>query len=204
VSVVFTSLTSLATLLHLDKFNFDNANGWLWLIVYVLVPPLLVALLPLQLRRPGGEPPRSAPIERWLLPIVAIQALIALVIGMALVVAPSTADSLWPWELTPLTSRTVGAWLLALTTGLGMTLWERDWARIRVATLTYTVMPLLQFVALARFSDTVNWDSAGVWAYLAFLVSLLLLGAFGIRRSWFAEPSLDAPRSVTSVSVPRS
>jgi hypothetical protein len=186
VSVVFTSLTLLATLLHLDKFKFDNANGWLWVIVYVTVPPLLVFLLPGQLRLPGGEPPRAAPIDRWLLPIMAVQGAIVLVIGTALIVAPSTSDSLWPWQLTPLTSRAVGAWLLALAAGLAVTLFERDWARIRVAAVTFTAGPLLQFVALARFSDTVNWNSAGIWAYLVFLAGILLLGLYGLPRSFAA------------------
>jgi hypothetical protein len=148
------------------------------------VPPTLIVLLPRQLRAPGDEPPRSSPVERWLLPIVALQGLVVLVIGVALWVAPSSADSLWPWTLTPLTARAVGAWLLALATGLAMTLWERDWGRLRVATPTYVAAPLLQFVALARFSDTVNWSAAGVWAYAALLVSILLLGAFGVSRSW--------------------
>jgi hypothetical protein len=193
VSIVFISLTSLATLLHLDKFNFDNANGWLWVIVYVTVPPLLLVLLPRQLRLPGGDPPREAPLERWLFPIVAAQALIVLVIGLALLLTPSRADSLWPWTLTPLTSRAVAAWLLALAAGLAVTLWERDWRRVRVATLTYAAAPLLQFVALARFSDTVNWDTAGVWLYVAFLASILLLGLYGLRQA-FAARAETTPR----------
>lgn len=184
VSIVFISLTSLATLLHLDKFNFDNANGWLWVVVYVAVPPLLVILLVHQLRLPGTLPPREAPIESWLIPIVAFQALVVLVIGAALVVAPSTADSLWPWPLTPLTSRAVGAWLLALAVGLTVAVWERDWTRIRVSTLTFAAAPLLQFVALARYSDTVNWDTAGIWLYVAFLSSILILGLYGLWRSF--------------------
>jgi hypothetical protein len=187
VSIVFISLTLLATLLHLDKFQFENANGWLWVIVYVAVPPLLVVLLPAQLRLPGGDPPRAAPLERWLFPILGVQAAIVLVIGTALIVVPSTADSLWPWPLTPLTSRAVGAWLLALTIGLAMTIWERDWVRIRVAILTYVAAPILQFVALARFSDTVNWDTAGIWLYLGFLSSILLLGVFGLVRGYTAR-----------------
>lgn len=192
VSIVFITLTMVATLLHLDKFQFDNANGWLWVIVYVAVPPLLIFLLPRQLRLPGAEPARKTPLERWLLPIVAVQALVVLVLGVVLMVAPSAADSLWPWPLTPLTGRAVGAWLLALATGLAVSLWERDWARIRVATLTYTVAPLLQFVALARFSETVNWDGAGIWVYVAFLASLLLLGLFGVRRSFAEGPEPSA------------
>ena len=123
VSLVFTSLTLLATLIHLDKFQFDNVNGWLWSIVYVAVPPTLVLLLPRQLRLPGREPPRSAPIAGWLLSIVALQGLVVLVIGVALWIDPSSAGSLWPWTLTPLTARAVGAWLLALATGLAATLW---------------------------------------------------------------------------------
>lgn len=186
VSLVFTSLTLLATLLHLDKFQFDKANGWLWVAVYAVVPPWLVLMLPLQLREPGIEPPRTAPLERWLLPVVAVQALVVLVIGVALWVAPSSADSLWPWPLTPLTARAVGAWLLALATGLAMTIWERDWERIRVAVPTYVAMPILQFVALVRFSGTPSWDGVGAWLYVAFMVSILLLGLFGLRRTWLA------------------
>jgi hypothetical protein len=196
VSIVFTSLTLLATLLHLDKFQFDNANGWLWLIVYVVVPPWLLVLLPLQLREPGREPPRTAPLERWLIPVIALQALVVLVIGVALWLAPSSADSLWPWTLTPLTARATGAWLLALAAGLAVTLWEHDWLRVRVAVPTFAAMPLLQLVALARFSGTLRWHGAGAWFYVAFLLSILLLGAFGLRRTWLAPREPAAPAAV--------
>jgi hypothetical protein len=198
VSVVFTSLTLLATLLHLDKFSFDNANGWLWLIVYVVVPLCLIVLLPRQLREPGVEPVRTAPLERWLLPLMALQALVVLVIGTALWVAPSSADSLWPWALTPLTARAVGAWLLALATGLAVTIWERDWTRIQVAVVTYAAMPVLQLVALLRYSNTFNWGGTGAWAYVAFLVSILFLGLFGIRRTWLVPGPFEAPAPATT------
>jgi hypothetical protein len=200
VSIVFTSLTLLATLLHLDKFHFDNANGWLWLVVYLVVPPWLLVLLPLQLREPGHEPPRTAPLEWWLFPVMAVQAAAVLVIGVALWVAPSRAGSLWPWALTPLTAQAVGAWLLALAAGLAVTMWEHDWLRVRVAVVTYAAMSLLQLVALARFAGTVNWSGAGAWLYVLFLLSILFLGAYGIRRTWLTgeEPVpagvLTAPR----------
>jgi hypothetical protein len=199
VSIVFTTLTLLATLLHLDKFQFDNANGWLWLVVYLVVPPWLLVLLPLQLREPGHEPPRTAPIEWWLFPVMAAQAAVVLVIGIALWVAPSRAGSLWPWALTPLTAQAVGAWLLALAAGLAVTMWEHDWLRVRAAVVTYAAMPLLQLIALARFGGTLDWSGAGAWLYVLFLLSILFLGAYGIRRTWLTgeEPVLGvltAPR----------
>jgi hypothetical protein len=187
VSVVFTTGTMVATLLHLDKFNFDNVNGWLWTIVYVTVPPYLVLVGIGQLRVRGEDPPRSAPIPGWLVLLVSLQALIALVVGVVLFVAPSTSDELWAWTLTPLTARTVAAWSLALAAGLAFTAWQRDWTRVRIATPTYVAIPALQFVALARFSDTVDWSDVKLWAYVIFLGGVLALGLYGLLRSWRVE-----------------
>ena len=192
VSVVFTTVTLAATLLHLDRFNFDNANGWLWTIVYVTVPPYLVLVGLRQLRVPGDDPPRTAPIPGWLVGLVSAQAVIALAVGVLLFAWPSTADELWPWPLTPLTSRTVAAWSLALAAGLAFTAWQRDWARVRIATPTYVAIPVLQLVALLRFSDTVSGSDPQLWAYVAYLGGVLVLGVYGLRKSWAVERAPDA------------
>ena len=63
--LLFTTLTLLATLLHLDRFHLDTASGWVWLAVYAAVPPVMLALFVRQLRVPGGDPPRRAPLPRW-------------------------------------------------------------------------------------------------------------------------------------------
>jgi hypothetical protein len=184
VSVVFTTGTMLATLLHLDKFNFENVNGWLWTIVYVTVPPYLILVGFRQLRARGDDPPKTAPIQGWIVILVAVQAAIALVVGVLLFLAPSTSDELWSWTLTALTARTVAAWSLALFAGLAFTAWQRDWARVRIATPTYVAIPVLQFVALARFSDTVDWSDVKLWAYVVYLGGVLALGLYGLRQSW--------------------
>lgn len=195
VSVVFTSMTLFATLLHLDKFNFDNVNGWLWTIVYLTVPPYLVVVGVYQLRVRGDDPPRAAPLPRWLVGAITAQAAIALVVGVLLFVAPSTADDLWSWTLTPLTARTVAAWSLALAAGLAFTAWQRDWARIRIATPTYVAIPVLQFIALLRFSDTVDGSDVKLWAYVVYLAGVLVLGLYGLAKSWNVERH-DAPAPV--------
>lgn len=196
VSVVFITLTMVATLLHLDKFKFDNVNGWLWTIVYVSIPPLLLVLIVFQLRLPGSDPPRLQPLEAWLFPLVAVQLVAALAVGASLFLVPSSASHLWPWTLTPLTSRAVGAWLLALAAGLAATIYERDWRRIRVAVPTFFAMPVLQAVALARFSGPVDWGAMSLWLYLVYLVSLFVLGGYGLLRMGDTSPGsgLVSPR----------
>jgi hypothetical protein len=192
VSVVFTTGTMVATLLHLDKFNFDNVNGWLWTIVYVTVPPYLILFGFRQLRLRGEDPPKTAPIPGWIVTLVAAQAAIALVVGVLLFFVPSTADELWSWPLTPLTARTVAAWSLALFAGLAFTAWQRDWTRVRIATPTYVAIPVLQLVALARFSDTVDWSDLKLWAYVVYLGGVLLLGLYGLLRSWSVARTPEA------------
>jgi hypothetical protein len=70
---------------------------------------------------------------------------------------------------------------------------------VRVAVVTYAAMPLLQLIALARFGGTLDLSGAGAWLYVLFLLSILFLGAYGIRRTWLTgeEPVLGvltAPR----------
>ena len=43
----------------------------------------------------------------------ALQAALLAVVGMALMAMPGSADW-WPWQLTPLTARAIGAWCIGL------------------------------------------------------------------------------------------
>ena len=68
------TLLLLATLLHLDRFHLDSATGWIWIVLYALLPPGAVLMLvsspacpaaTLRARRrsrPG--PVRSSPFTR--------------------------------------------------------------------------------------------------------------------------------------------
>src|SRR5882762_11416909 len=67
---LFTTLTLVVTLVHFDRFNFSrsvaSAQGaaWFWLAIYASVPVAMLVVGWLQLRAPGGDPPRgpSAPL----------------------------------------------------------------------------------------------------------------------------------------------
>lgn len=183
--LLFTTLTTIVTLLHLDRFHLAHPSlltrgaAWAWLAVYVLVPPTMGALLIGQLRAPGGDPPRSAPLPAVVRATLLVHALIMLPLGLALLFAPVATAALWPWALTPLTGRAIGAWLVALGVAAAHTLWENDWRRIQVATLSYTVFGSLQLLALARYGQELQWGMASAWIYLVFMLSVLALGLYG-------------------------
>ena len=89
--------------------------------------PLLVGLLVLQLRVPGSDPPREAPLPGWIRAVLALQAAALIGVGAALFIAPvDVADAIWPWTLTSLTGRVIAAWLIALGVGVVTVLVEND------------------------------------------------------------------------------
>jgi hypothetical protein len=61
---LFTVLTLLATLIHIDLFRMDSVFGWAWLVVYLVVPLGYGVFSVRQLRIAGGDPPRQAPLPR--------------------------------------------------------------------------------------------------------------------------------------------
>ncbi|HEY6744783.1 MAG TPA: hypothetical protein VI357_03605 [Mycobacteriales bacterium] len=182
---VFSVLTLVATLLHLDKFHFGAAGAvarfaaWFWLAVYVVVPVALVWCIVRQQRAPGVDPEKRHPVPAVLAGGFALQGLLMTVVGVVLFVAPHRARSLWPWTLTPLTARVVAAWLIAFGVAAGLTLVERDLDRLFAGAVAYTVFGVLELVALARFEDDSGWQSAAGIIYLVILVTVVPVGAFG-------------------------
>ena len=100
--VLFTTLTLVTTLLHLDRFHLNSPDPftlfvtWAWIVVYVTVPPALVVLWVRQLRVPGGDPPLTASLPRWYCSVVGIQIAVALALGTVLFVTPQAAAQVWP------------------------------------------------------------------------------------------------------------
>src|SRR4051794_20016768 len=166
--LAFTLLTLAATVLHIDKFHLQpefaalpwlaRAAAWFWLTVYVLIPLAMVVCLVRQERTPGRDPVAAHPVPRLLRVALAVEAAVLLGVGATLWAAPSTATSLWPWPLTPLTARVVAAWLIAFGVAAALAAVTGDLARLRTSTVAYTVFGGLSLVALARFSDTVDWS----------------------------------------------
>jgi hypothetical protein len=180
--LVAGTLILAATLVHYDKFAMDTARGWVWLILYAGLPPGVLLLLALQHRQPGADPPVALPIERWAAGAFAFAAAVLLLAGAALYAFPGTTADWWPWPLTPLTARMVGAWLAAIGVTLVAILREHDWTRVRHAMVYLAAVAAAHLLTLARYPGTVQWEDIAAWAYIALALSLLVLAVHGLRH----------------------
>jgi hypothetical protein len=198
----------VVTFVHIDRFHMDAVTGWAWLVLYAIFPPAVVLLLLRQVAVPGDEPPRDAPMPRALVLAHGVFGGALAVLGAALVIAPTTADALWPWPLTPLTGRAIGTFVLAQGVLALAVCREHDWGRVRPAMLQQLVVGALQLGALARFSGTFDWDAAGAWIYLGAVLAVLAAGAYGtlmsLRRRDPAAPASRWSRSPRATSPARS
>ena len=189
---LFTTLTLFVTLAHVDKFHFSSpvqsAQGaaWFWLAIYAGVPVAMLLVGWHQIRVPGGDPPRGAAPPVWMRIIVLGQGVGMLVVGVGLLALPDVVKSVWPWMLTPLTARAVGAWLVGVGFAAVHATRENDVTRIRPLEGGYVAFAALQLVALARYSGSVTWG-IGADVYLGFLLSILFVGLFRRASVWIAK-----------------
>ena len=184
--LAFTTLTLAVTLVHLDKFHLGAASvltralTWGWLAIYVGVPPVLAFLWWRQARAAAGPAAAGTPLPPLVRAALGVQGAVMLALGAALLAAPVQVARLWPWPLTALTGRAVGAWLA----GLGIIAaqsWHAD--RRDVVAIVFPaiiVYGALQLAVLAGFAHSMHWDQVSAWCYLLFLASLLAVGIAGL------------------------
>ena len=188
--LVFTILTSIVTFIHLDKFHLDSpvfitqAGTWVWMIIYITVPIALAILWAIQTRQSGTDPSRTATLPAWMLIILIVQGAIMLLFGIAMLLFPELTIPLWPWKLSALTSRAIGAWGVGIGVIVLHASWENDWARLWPMFTGYLVYGSLQAINLLRYPDVVDWPRFSALAYTMFVVSVLLIGAYGTWKTW--------------------
>jgi hypothetical protein len=192
---VFTVLTLVATLLHLDKFHLSGSLPagtrlvtWAWIAIYVLVPLLMLVVLVRQARTPGSDPPRTVLLPGWVYAALAVQAITLFGFGVALFAAPAQTAPLWPWQLTPLLAQATGAWLISLGVAAGHALLERDARRLRPAAVGYVLLAVLEAIAVARYPHQFHWGSAAGVIYLIYLAAILVTGLAGLAGGLRGTP----------------
>lgn len=175
----FAGLMGVATLLHWDRFIHSNAAFWLWVALYFTTPFIVVATFVTNRRR-EYVPPRSDEIQVPALAAYAIVAggVAALLMSAFLYLFPGRAISIWPWQLTPLTARMLGAIFALGIAGLGMAR-ERRWSAARLLLQVAEFMIVLILVAAIRAHDEFDTARALTWLFaIGFTASAVAVPLF--------------------------
>ncbi|HUK49466.1 MAG TPA: hypothetical protein VLV18_00400 [Terriglobales bacterium] len=183
----FTTLTLIATLLHLDRFHFNSPSvlawfaAWFWLAIYATVPLAMLVMWILQHRLSKRDEKSSTSLPVALRFLLAAQSVIMLVWGVSLFVDPSYSMASWPWMLTPLTSQAIGAWLIGIGVLAAHTFIENQFSRVRIALISFLAFGILEIIALIRYPGSFDWSEVSGRVYLALVGSMLLTGLFSMK-----------------------
>jgi hypothetical protein len=189
----FSGLLGVATVLHWDVFAHDHLAFWLWAGLYFTAPFLVIAAW-LTNRRYAA--PVTAgdvllrPVDRAGLAVVGM---LALVTGLAMFLAPTAMIDLWPWPLTTLSCRVVGA-TFCLGGALAGTRWDPRWSSVRVMLRVEAIMVTLMLLAAARAHEEFLSHRALAWPLL--IGSLAVLAGSVYLWAVYEHHPRDVPRHV--------
>ena len=193
-------LSLAATFIHHDKFDFESFFGWAWLAAYVAFPTVLLVAVSEQRQVPGGPSPRQ-PFPRWMTWALAALGTVVVAAAIGLYLQPEATAQLWPWALTPLTGRIIGAWLAGIGFAAVAAAWEGCWRRFYPVAAWFASIGVLELLALALHGDDVDWGQPYGWIYLGVVLVVTAVGAAGLAVVHLGVPlGQRAPKTASSSS----
>jgi hypothetical protein len=181
-TTLFTWMLLSATLLHWDKFHHGTGAFRLWLWVYIVTPIAVPAVWAWNRRRdPRDLDASDPPFPNLVVAALIASGIVMLAIAAWLFLFPSSAIGVWPWALTPLTARTVAAFV-ALPGVAWLTIAaDSRWSATKAVVATLALGLVLLLVAVARAWSEFDTSRPLTWAYVGGLVGTL--AALGV---WYA------------------
>ena len=170
---LFASLLGVATILHWDRFNHPHVAFWLWAGLYFTTPFLVIGGWLANRRYAAPARPDEARLSGFVRTMIGLVGLLAFAQGIIMFLAPRQVISIWPWTLTPLTCRVLGAVFCLGSAGIGVLLDPR-WTTAKLMVQVEALMVSLMLVAAVRARAELDTGRPVTWLLLGGFVAVLL------------------------------
>ena len=185
----FATLMGVATILHWGKFTHSHVAFWLWAGLYFATPLLVFGVWWANRRRDlpaaGAELLIPVRVSR----VIAVLGALSVLTALFLFLFPGWAAAVWPWMLTPLTARVMGAIFALGIAGLGAPA-DRRWSSARILLQVAGLMLSLILAAGARASGELDPSNAMTWLIgFGFAAVLAAIAVMYARMRARAAPS---------------
>jgi hypothetical protein len=184
-AALFCTVQLAATFLHWDKFSVGTTPFYVWFASYLLPPPIFLAAYLWHQHKAGTQAALSNdPIPSWLHRLLIICGSLLTLIAVLTFFFPGFLISVFPWQLTPLTARSLSGWLIAAGTLMISMARENDRTRARLATpMLILILPVL-LMQMLRFADQVHWGNPVLWIGLFLFAVAGFCGLYLATGSW--------------------
>jgi hypothetical protein len=185
---LFASLLGIATVLHWDRFTHDHISFFTWTVLYFTTPFLVFGTWLFNRRTdPRTLDTSDIPVPNWMRWLLGIAGAITLAISLLLLLLPQLMIDVWPWTLTPLTARVMGAmFALPGLVGLGIAS-DRRWSAACIILQAQAFSIGLILIAAVRSWSDFNPANISTWFFIgglgALLIGIIILYAMMAARS---------------------
>ena len=166
----FATLMGVTTILHWDRFLHDHLAFWLWVALYFTTPVLVFAAFFRNQREYDSRADSAGHIGPVAAGGLVLVGATSLAMCLFLYLFPARAISVWPWQLTTLTARMLGAIFALGVAGVGAW-WERRWSAIRILLQVAGFMLVLLLIAGARAHSEFDGSKWLTWLFLVGFVA---------------------------------
>jgi hypothetical protein len=169
----FATLMGIATILHWGKFTHSNVAFWLWVGLYFTTPFLVAGVWLVNRRledRTADDGDAVVPVLMGR--VIGAIGVLAACTSAFLFLFPARAIALWPWTLTPLTARVLGA-IFALGIAAIGAFREHRWSAVRILLQVEMFMLALILIAAVRAAGDVDPSNVLTWLFAVGFVGVL-------------------------------
>lgn len=168
---LFASLMGVATITHWDKFVHANVAFWLWAALYFTTPFLVFAMWFLNRREQSARTADDLVLPQSTAMLIGVLGIAALATGVFLFLVPRAAIAIWPWTLTELTARVMGAIFALGVAGLSA-FTDKRWTSMRIMLQVAGVMLVLILIAAIRARGDFDTTKPLTWVFAAGFLGL--------------------------------
>jgi len=173
---LFATLMGIATIVHWNKFIHNNVAFWLWAGLYFTTPFLVWGVWFVNRREESGTAADDLLLSPGTARFIGLLGLAAATSSVFLFLFPKTAIHIWPWHLTELTARVMGAIFSLGVAGLGVFTHKR-WTGARILLQVEGFMLVLILVAVVRAYRDFDTSRPLTWVFGAGFFGLALATA---------------------------
>jgi hypothetical protein len=184
-TAIFSTVQLIATFLHWDKFSVGTTPFYVWFASYLLPPPIFIAAYLWHQRRAGSQSTYSdSRLPTWMRNLFWISGIGLIILAASAFLLPSLLIPVFPWQLTPLTARSLCGWIMILGVLLISMVRENDKARVRFGT-PFLILILPTFLLqMSRYADQVDWANLTLWLGLIFAAIMGACGLYLALGNW--------------------
>lgn len=172
----FVTMLGIATILHWDRFTHNHISFIAWTALYFTTPFIILTVwLRNRSQDPGQPESQDANIPVPVRFGMGAIGIVTFLISLFLFVMPDIMIGLWPWKLTPLTARVMGA-MFSLPGAVGLCLaFEWRWSAAKLILQAQGFSILFILIAAARaWTAEFDPEAPGSWLFAGGLGVMLV------------------------------